>query len=131
MKQNLTELKKSYAELGAEIAKLEAQTPESRFAELVEGYEVKTDWEKWPNWLFFFKEEKLLGEFYLKTQIFYSTWDNLWSVFENEFEMKYPEIIQFMRKQIENHFKLSMYKASWRWTNHKLEVEEHFKSKVN
>lgn len=129
MKQNLTELKKTYAELGAEIAKLEAQAPEERFAQLVEGYEVKTDWQKYPNWLFFFKGEKLLGEFNLKTQVFYASWDNRWSIFANELEMEYLDIQQFMRKQVEEHFKLKVSETCPKIFLQTFQVEEHFKLK--
>lgn len=127
--KNLNQLKKTYAELGAEIAKLEGQTPEECFAQLVEGYEVKTDWEEYPNWLFFFKNGKILGEFSLETQTFYASYPNLWKVFANEFEMKNTDIQRFMSKQVEEHFKLRESETKITVESGEVEVEEHFKLK--
>lgn len=111
--------------------KQDNENPESRFAEIIEGYEVKTDWKEYPNWLFFFKNGKLLGEFFLETQTFYASLGNLWSVFENEFEMGYVDIQRFIGKQVEKHFKLNVSETPAIWRRVTRKVEKHFKLKVS
>lgn len=109
---NKEEIKKRIVELEAERNNLQAEldilnkiTPEERFAELIQGLEVRTNLAEYPDSVFFFKKKERWMEYNEKNQTFYLNCDKIWSVFENEFRFNYNDIKEFTSRMVEKHFK--------------------------
>jgi hypothetical protein len=100
---------------------------EKLFLELIEGFEWKHDFKKYPNSLFVFKgdvflfeienskglnQQKIIANYRfgleqdLKNHSFWFNSEQIWSVFESKFGMHYNEIQSFMNGMVEKHFKM-------------------------
>lgn len=77
-------------------------TPEERFWEILKGCVVETS-EKYPRSTFLLKDGKFFFEFEKDT--LWCSWNNVWSVFEKEFNMSYNDIQNLINIQVEEHFK--------------------------
>lgn len=91
-------------ELKAELERLEKATPEERFLEFIDGLTIKIDKEKYPDSIFFFRGEECQIE--IQKSIVWFRYEGFWKVFEDEFGMKYQQIQDFMKIQLEEHFKM-------------------------
>ena len=102
-------------------------TPKQRFLEILNGCEIKIDKEKYPNSVFLFKN----GECYFEIEnpIIWCRYKHVWQIFENEFSMNYVDIQQFIKGQVEEHFKCKGLTPKYNDTWLQTEVEEHFKCK--
>lgn len=98
---------------------IELKKPAEKW-EPFETYEVKVDWQKWPNSIFFLKNGEYFGSFDLKNRIYQASsgfWDISSKELEIEYvklEMEYANFLRFMYKQIEKYFKFKVI-GSWRW----------------
>ena len=78
-------------------------TPRQRFLEILNGCEVKIDKEKYPDSVFLFKNGKCYFE--IENLTLWCKYKHVWQIFENEFSMNYVDIQQFIKGQVEEHFK--------------------------
>lgn len=92
-----------------EVKKTKTITKEQRFAELISGIDINRpviDFEKYPDSIFWFKNEDCLFKYDLKSGYFWCKYSTVWSVFEQEFSMSYNDIQSFIKIQVEEYFKL-------------------------
>jgi hypothetical protein len=102
-----------------------------RFSQLVENVQVKRNSERFPDCVFFFNGEKLLAEYDKRfPKNIWIAWD-IWSVFANEYAMQLAEVKEFIRKQVEKHFKMKVSEPLSSDGTRLLWVEKHFKMKVS
>lgn len=99
-----------------------------RFIEMLQGLEIRTDFEKAPHSVFFFKG----GNYWFEIEKNTTLWchpSKVWFVFESEFGMKYTEIQAFIKDMVEEYFKLNgLTPSSVIWPSSS-RVEEYFKLK--
>lgn len=103
-------------------------TPEQRLLEILNGCEIKIDKEKYPDSVFLFKN----GECYFEIEnlILWCRYKHVWQIFENEFSMNYVDIQQFIKGQVEEHFKCMGLTPLTPNNLQIIWVEEHFKLKL-
>ena len=107
---------------------------EDVFLFLMEDTVSKIDEKEYPNYIFLFKEEKTLFEFYKiqdeKNGHFYCSYQHYWSVFEREYGLNYTEIQKFTKDMVEKHFKTKVLTPIDMEYDLTVTVEKHFKTKV-
>jgi len=81
------------------------KTKEQRFFELFNGLQLKFDFEKYRESLFFFRGDEVWLEYDLKDNHLWILYEK-WEVFENEYSMNYHEIQTFIKNMVERHFNL-------------------------
>lgn len=94
--------------IDAEVKKMNVPkkpTKEERLIELLTGLTLKIDHVKYPNCIFLFKDDECWVEYESKSRTLWLRWKNIWSVFENEYNLGYSEIQSFIKVQVEEHFK--------------------------
>jgi hypothetical protein len=79
-------------------------SPEERFLEIINGLEIKIDKKKYPDSIFYFKGDKYFFE--LEKDIIYCSYNNVWSIFLQEYKMNYDATQAFIKNQVEEHFKM-------------------------
>lgn len=92
------------AELKAELAKLEKVAPEKRFLELMDRMTIRIYHDKYPDSVFFFKDDKWMVE--IVKSIAWFRYSGFWDVFEGEFSMQSNDVQQFLRDMLKKHFKM-------------------------
>lgn len=100
-------------------------TPEQRLLGILNGCEVKIDKEKYPNSVFLFKNGECYFE--IEKQYLWCRYKHVWQIFENEFSMNYADIQQFIKGQVEEHFKCKGLTPLFFRPQNTESVEEHFK----
>ena len=83
--------------------------------------------EKYPDYIFFMKDGKLIFGYNKKNGYVGVSYDKIWSFLENFFGLEYEEIQGLTKEWVEEHYKLGVTTTLSRWRNRKLEVEEHYK----
>lgn len=78
---------------------------EEKFLELFQGLEMKSDIEKYPNSVFFFRGDKCILE--KEKHYLWVSYNRIWKIFEDEFGMDYGEIQTFIKSMVEKHFKMT------------------------
>ena len=78
---------------------------ETAFKELLNYVKPKVDNKKYPNIIFYFKDDKFYFEYDTKNGYFYCNYDKVWSVFETKYSMRYNEIQLFIKDMVRKHFK--------------------------
>jgi hypothetical protein len=105
-------LKQRKAELEAELAKINKElsrkpTPEERFWEIVRSinrpFLTKIGW---PNEIFFFRNNDYIMSYHKESKILWCSWEHLWSILENEYEMKYDDIQGIIKVEVEKALKV-------------------------
>ena len=99
----------TYNLVPVEESKTEKPTKEERFKQLIEGVDIShpvVDFEKYPDSMFWFKGDKFLFEYDFKNKRLWVQYDEVWKVFESEYNMIYDDIQLFMKGRMEEHFKL-------------------------
>ena len=81
------------------------KTKEQRFFELFNGLQLKFDFEKYRDRLFFFRGDEVWLEYDLKDKYLWVSHEK-WEVFEDEYSMDYDEIQTFIKNMVERHFNL-------------------------
>ena len=107
---------------------------EDLFLFLMEGTVSKIDEKEYPDYIFLFKGDKILFDFYKiqdeKNGHFWCSYQHYWSVFENEYGLNYTEVQEFTKDMVEKHFKMKVLTPLGGLDNLSLQVEKHFKMKV-
>jgi len=77
-------------------------TTEEFFLNVIDGIKIKPQ-TKYLNSIFWEKNGKILFEQDLKTMYLWVEYDSIWAIFEKVFGLKYSEIQQFIKDQVEEH----------------------------
>ena len=129
MKQQLRQLK--LWELG--IAEWPYETSYEKMKEVVDqnldGFDIKTT-EKWPNSYFFMQGDRFVMEQDKKNDTLWVRQDGFWSIFSNDFSLRYTDTQTIIKFLVEQHLKSKVGTPDtpnvpiigW--------VEQHLKSKV-
>jgi hypothetical protein len=127
--ERLTSLENEAKELRKILEDSVKVSKEERFEQLISGWEYKVDLRKYPNTIFFFKGGKCLGEYDFKCGFVWIAFENIWSVFYNEYAMNWDEIQLFITNQVEEHLNLKgVTPGNWDRLKNST-VEEHFNLK--
>lgn len=79
---------------------------EERFEELICGLTRKVNFVHFPEDIFFCLGDECLFEFNLNSGHLWCSMDKVWKVLECEARYKYDDIKSFIKRQMEEHFKL-------------------------
>jgi hypothetical protein len=127
-------------------------TPEDRlWNEICRGLVMKTDQEKYPDKIFWFKQDRCYFEYEIKTGYLWCEHDLVWRVFERELSWGYFQIESFIKNKVKEHLENKdvtpcfAYRCNGVWVKEHLEnkdvtpfhlhqsvtleVKEHFKNK--
>lgn len=64
---------------------------------------------EWPNSIFWgMSENDIITQHYLKDDIFYISYDKIWGIFENEFNMKFSDVQELTKWYIINYLNLKV-----------------------
>ena len=85
---------------------IEIYSPESELIHMFESCEVKIDKIKYPDSVFYFKNDEFFFEHDLKSGYFYCSYSKVWSFFETKFGLNYDQISDLIKSTVEGHFKL-------------------------
>jgi len=83
------------------------KTKEEVFLEMINGLTIDTETFKksHPNSKFFIKDKKCFLE--LEKSDLWCDYDNIWSVFESQFDMNYKQIQDFIKDMVEEHLNMN------------------------
>jgi hypothetical protein len=101
---------KRKAELEAELKQVEKilQQPkiskEERFWGLINGLQLRVDFNKYPNLIFLFNGDECWVVYDTKSGSLGLLYSSIWSVFETEYGLN-QGIQSFIKKEVEEHFK--------------------------
>jgi hypothetical protein len=104
------------------------KTKEQRFFELFNGLQLKFDFEKYRDRLFFFRGDEVWLIYDLKDKYLWVLHEK-WEVFENEYSMDYDEIQTFIKNMVERHFNLKGVEPRPILFTRAFTVERHFNLK--
>ena len=76
---------------------------EKRFLELFQGLTMKSDIEKYPDSVFYFRDDKIILD--IRKHKLFVSYKDIWCVFEKELGMEHSEIQSFIKTMVEKHFK--------------------------
>jgi len=89
----------------------------------------KIETDKYPNFIFYRKGDKIIFYYNLKSGYVYVNYDEIWSFFESYFGMEYEQIQDLTKAWVEEHYKLGVTTTiAFRKFTYRL-VEEHYKLK--
>ena len=103
-----------------------ASTKQAVFANLMKGLRPKHDRKHYPHSTFWFKDNTWLFEHDEHEKYFWCSHKQVWSVFEQEFNMDYVEIEAFLRTSLEQYFKRRGAKANFASHKYEAQIEAHF-----
>jgi hypothetical protein len=124
---------KRKAELEAELKQVEKiiQQPEiskeERFWGLIDGLQLRVDFNKYPNSIFLFDGENCIVEYDTKSNYLWLRYPSIWSVFETEYRLNYQGIRSFIKKEVEEHFRCTGITLFQTCLSSPAQVEEHFR----
>ena len=96
---------------------------------IFEGTHIKLDLKRYPNQVFFFKEDVFWMEYNWKNGYLGCKWKDFWETLKKENNWNYEEVQAFIKDQAEQHFKLKGVTPPQYFAASKKLVEEHFKLK--
>ena len=96
---------------------------------IFEGTHIKLDLKRYPNQVFFFKEDVFWMEYNWKNGYFGCRYEDFWEVLEREYHWGYDEVERFIKNQVEQHFKLKGVTPAKGVVANCFWVEQHFKLK--
>jgi hypothetical protein len=102
-------------------------TPEETFNEIWSGLSTRMDFDRFPNFLFFFKGDICNFELNLKTDILWCSYRHVWNIFYDKYSMEYGEIQEFIKRMVEQHLNKEIPIPKTDLNNSFRQVEEHFK----
>ncbi len=114
--------------------------PEKRFLQLISDLNIKTDRNKYPQVLFFFKGNSLLMDYMEQVSTMCISEKNVWSVLKTEFKLTDPKIEKLTLTVLQNHFTLNITRTFSSKNGDKSfpdsegthdNVEKHFNQKVD
>lgn len=100
--------------------------PEHDFFTVMDGVTVKEDRNKYPDFVFLFKGDSLVMGIE-KLKDIWCSYGLLWSKIEPHFDYSYGDTQRFVKRMVEEHFKLKGVKPKAHTSLTIQEVEEHFK----
>jgi hypothetical protein len=104
--------------------------PEDRvWNKICRGLVMKTDQERYPDLIFWFKQDRCYFQYDIETGFLWCEHDLVWEVFEKELNWSYPQIESFIKNKVKEHFQnkdVTPHNLFDDWDN---KVEEHFKNK--
>jgi hypothetical protein len=104
--------------------------PEDRvWNKICRGLVMKTDQDKYPDAIFWFKQDRCYFRYDIKTGFLWCDHDLVWEVFEKELNWGYLQIVSFIKNKVEEHFKNKGVTLEITVPCYLAEVEEHFKNK--
>jgi hypothetical protein len=116
----LTEQERELRKKAAEMT-----SPNKVWDEIINGLTIKIDREKYPNSIFFFKEDKLFFE--LQNSTLWCRYSTVWMKISEVISGDYGAIQAFIEKQVEEHFKMRGVTPMIHLLFSAFLVEEHFK----
>jgi len=105
------------------------KTKEQRFFELFNGLQLKFDFEKYRDRLFFFRGDEVWLEYDLKDKYLWVSHEK-WEVFEDEYSMDYDETQTFIKNMVERYFNLKGVTPLIPLLYYQNLVEQHFNLKA-
>ena len=99
---------------------------EDFFLSFIDGCEIRLS-KKYPNFIFYVKNDLILFEQETKIKYFYMRFDLIWSVFENKYKLNYSDIQSFIKDRLETHVKLEGYTPVGRINILQKKLETHVK----
>lgn len=75
---------------------------EKLFLELFQNLTMKSDIDRYPNSVFYFRGDELFLE--IEKSYLWVSYKHIWTIFEREFSMNYTEIQSFIQSMVEKHF---------------------------
>ena len=96
---------------------------------IFEGVYIKLDLKRYPNSVFFFKEDEFWMEHAWKKSYLWCRYEGFWRVLGMENRWNYREVQAFIKSQVEEHFKLKGITPLINIISISIMVEEHFKLK--
>jgi hypothetical protein len=105
-------------------------TPEDRvWNEICRGLVMKTDQEKYPDAIFWFKRDRCYFEYEIETGYLWCEHDLVWGVFERELNWGFHQIESFIKNKVKEHFKNKDVTLPHLKKRYSRKVKEHFKNK--
>ena len=96
---------------------------------IFEGLHIKLDLKRYPNRIFFFKEDRCWMEYDWKNGYFGCRYEGFWEVLTMENNLNYREVQAFIKDWVEQHFKLKGVTPTKGVVANCFWVEQHFKLK--
>lgn len=103
------------------------KTKEERFYELIQGLSPRWDKGKYPESIFYFKENKFWLEYIEKCDYVWIRYYGFWDVFEKDYGLNHQETRDFLKEMVESHFKWKVITPIPRGNAYVIMLEEHFK----
>jgi hypothetical protein len=80
--------------------------PEDRlWNEICRGLVIKTDQDKYPDLIFWFKQDRCCFEYDIETGHLWCDHNLVWSVFKRELNWGYHQVESFIKNKVNEHFK--------------------------
>lgn len=131
--EKIKSLKEEITQLEIQLEKEKEKEDPKLFLLEILGNEltVKIDREKYPNSVFYFKEDKYLLELEKSgsTTYLWCSWFKIWNPISEKFSLEYSEIKQLIKETVEEHFKMRGVTPKLVKLRLSLRVEQHFKMK--
>ena len=86
--------------------------------------------EKYPDYIFFMKDGKIIFDYNKKNGYVYISYDKIWSFMGSFFGLEYEEIQDLTKEWVEEHYKLRVTTTNIVSSNVFSPVEEHYKLRV-
>jgi hypothetical protein len=105
-------------------------TPEERiWNKICRGLVMKTDQEKYPDKIFWFKQDRCCFEYDIETGDLWCEPNLVWRVFERELNWSYHQTESFIKNKVKEHVKNKGVTPRKSWIKRPVPVNEHFKNK--
>ena len=92
---------------------------------------VRYETDRYPNYIFFMKDGKVIYEYNKKNGVVYLSYDKIWSFLSSFFGLEFEEIQVLTKEWVEEHYKLGVSTTRSRKKIHANRVEEHYKLGVS
>lgn len=99
---------------------------EEKFLELFQVLTMKSDIEKYPGSVFYFRDDDLMLE--MENDNLWVSYNRIWFIFEEDFGMKYTGIQDFIKRKVEKHFNWNGLTPRVDFGTRSGRVEKHFKN---
>lgn len=105
------------------------KTKEERFFELIQGLTPKWDRKRYPTSIFYFKGDKFILKYNQKSRFVWVSYYSFWSIFEEEYNLNYQKVKEFLKGMLEEYFKWNRVVPHQVSRRTRTQLEEHFKWK--
>jgi hypothetical protein len=105
-------------------------TPEDRlWNEICRGLVMKTNQERYPNLIFWFKQDRCYIQYDIETGHLWCDHDLVWGVFERELDWGHPQIESFINNKMKEPLQNKDVTLVYQNVLQTVSVKEHFKNK--